>query len=272
MSGFKVIKAGVFTLIEDMGRFSFMHLGVTNSGFLDEFAALKAHKLLGNSPKTNLLEISFSGVKLEATADTTISITGAKCEFKIDKVSKNSWQTHRVKKGDILELDRIISGQRVYLAVKGGFEIKEQLNSSSTTIKENLGGLDGNRLKNGDFLPFKECKNTDHKRLKNEFIPKYEDILRLRVILSYQEDSFSEDEKNKFFNSEYTITPDFNRMACKLSGEKIESSLDGIVSEGISFGAIQIPKDGQPIILLKRDKRLEAILRLDLFLVLIVSG
>ncbi len=75
--------------------------------------------------------------------------------------------------------------------------------------------------------------------------------MTLRVILSYQDYSFSQEEQNKFFNSSYKVTSDFNRMACKLSGEKIESTLDGIVSEGISFGAIQIPKDGQPIILLK---------------------
>lgn len=251
MTGFEVIKAGAFTLIEDIGRVSYMHLGVASSGFLDEFAALKAHRLLKNKPSLNLLEIAFPGLKLKATANTTISITGAKCEFHINGIKKAIWQTHNIKKGDILELIKIISGQRVYLAVKDGFKIKDELGSSSVTLKENIGGLNGNLLKNNDFLPFKENSAFTTRRLNKKYIPSYESTLTLRVILSYQEDSFSKEQKEKFFSSYYTITSDFNRMACKLSGQKIESSLDGIISEGIAFGSIQIPKDGQPIILLK---------------------
>ena len=252
MKGFEVLKAGIFTLIEDIGRTSYMHLGVASSGFLDEFAALNAHKLLDNRLNLNLLEIAFAGLKLKATANTTVSITGAKCEFKINGDRKAIWQSYNIKKDDILEISKILSGQRVYLAVKGGFDVKEELGSSSVTIKENLGGLNGTQLKNNDFLAFNdEQKDYITKRLKKEYIPSYNSSLTFRVILSYQDDSFSKEEKDKFFNSTYTITPDFNRMACKLNGEKIESSLDGIVSEGIAFGAIQIPKDGQPIILLK---------------------
>ncbi|QKF81589.1 biotin-dependent carboxyltransferase family protein [Halarcobacter ebronensis] len=250
-SGFEVIKAGAFTLIEDKGRFSFMNIGVTNSGFLDEFAALKAHKILNNSYDCNLLEITFAGIKLKATANTIVSITGAKCEFKINSIEKSTWQSYNIKKDDILEITKILKGQRVYLAVKDGFTITKELGSYSTTLKEQLGAFEGRVLKNGDYLPFSEQKNFLKKRLKKEYIPEYKDELVLRVVLSYQQNSFSFKEKEKFFNSIYTITPDLNRMACKLSGESIKSELNGIISEGIAFGAIQIPKDGQPIILLK---------------------
>lgn len=251
MSGFEVLKSGVFTLIEDMGRFSYTHLGVTNSGFMDEYAALKANKLLENDSTTNLLEISFGNVKLKALEDTLVCLTGAKCEFSINGTKHDTWQTFQIKKNDEIEIGKILEGQRVYLAIKNGFNIKKEFGSFSTTIKENLGGLNGTQLKKGDFLPFSKCSNDFHRRLKEEFIPNYNEQLTLRVILSYQDDSFSKEEKEKFFSSEYKITPDFNRMACKLSGEKINSKLDGIVSEGIAYGAIQIPKDGQPIILLK---------------------
>jgi len=251
MSGFEVLKAGAFTLIEDFGRYSYMHLGVSNSGFMDEYAALMANKLLDNKFDTNLLEIAFFGLKLKALASTTICITGAKCDFKINKEKKNIWQNHFIKKGDILEIGKIIEGQRVYLGVKGGFKIKKELKSSCVTIKENLGGLDGNKLKNNDFLPYDSSNNFISKRLKKQFIPKYEDFQVLRVLLSYQDDTFTQKQKDKFFDSIYTISGDFNRMACKLNGEKIESNVNGIISEGIAFGAIQIPKDGQPIILLK---------------------
>ena len=87
--------------------------------------------------------------------------------------------------------------------------------------------------------------------MKSKYLPTYSDKLELRVVLSYQEDKFPKEQKDKFFSSSYEITNEFNRMGCKLKGEAIRCDIDGIVSEGISFGAIQIPSDGQPIILLK---------------------
>lgn len=251
MSGFEVIKAGVFTLIQDRGRYNYTNLGVTTSGYLDEYSALWAHKLLGNDISDNLLEIAFSNVELKSTASTTISVTGAYCEFYINGILKPVWQSYDIKENDIIKIGKFITGTRVYLAVKNGFTIKKEFGSTATSIKEKLGGLSGNKILNSDFLPFFSTSNTIRKRVRKDFLPTYKNELTLRVILSYQEDSFKKEEKDKFFNSSFTITNDFNRMACKLKGEEIKSNLNGVISEGISFGAIQIPKDGQPIILLK---------------------
>ena len=248
---FEVLKAGIFTTLQDRGRFLFTHLGVTNSGTMDEYASLAAHKLLDNSLDTNILEITFSNFELRANTETNISITGASCEFYINNISQNTWQVHKIYKGDSIKIGKIIDGQRVYLCVKNGFDIPKEFGSNSTTIKESLGGINGTKLQNNDILPYFENKENITKRWHQDYIPKYEKELTLRVLLSYQESSFSDSEKEKFFNSTYTITPDFNRMACKLKGDPINSSLDGIISEAITFGSIQIPKDGQPIILLK---------------------
>ncbi len=253
MSGFEVIKSGIFTLLQDRGRFGLTHLGVTNSGSMDEYAAFMANKLLQNSIDTNILEIVFGNIELQATTSTYIVTTGALCEFYINDEVKQNWKIYKIQKGDTVRVGKITDGQRVYLCVKNGFDIQKEFGSNSTTVKEELGGINGKQLKTNDFLPYKEYKsNLISKRLKQIYIPNYnEDILTLRVLLSYQENSFTKIQKDKFFNSVYTVTSDFNRMACKLKGEKIESSLDGIISEGITYGAIQIPKDGQPIILLK---------------------
>ncbi len=248
---FKVIKAGIFTTLQDKGRFSLSHLGVTQSGFMDEYASLAANKLLGNKLDTNLLEIAFANIELEATKSTCVAITGAYCDFYINDNLKQTWRTHHIKRGDRLKITKINQGQRVYLAVKNGFNILKEFGSNSTTIKESLGGIDGKQIKNADILDFDEFDKIVEKRWHRENLPIYEKELRLRVLLSYQEESFSREEKEKFFNSEFEITADFNRMACKLKGEAINSSLNGIVSEAIAFGSIQIPKDGQPIILLK---------------------
>ncbi len=248
---FEVIKAGIFTTLQDRGRFGFTHLGVTNSGVMDEYSALAAQKLLDNDLDTNILEITFSNVELKADANTLLCITGAVCELFINNELKNCWQVYKIKKGDVVKIGTILEGQRVYLAIKNGFDIKKEFGSNSTTMKESLGGISGMKIKNGDILPYKQNNEDISKRWHQNHIPKYKKELTLRVILSYQDESFSKEEKEKFFNSTYTIAQDFNRMACKLSGEKIVSSLDGIISEAVSFGSIQIPKNGQPIILLK---------------------
>lgn len=248
---FKVIKSGVFTTIQDKGRFSLTHLGVTHSGYMDEYASLAANRLLENKLDTNLLEIAFANIEFEATKNTCISITGAYCDFYINENLKETWKTHNIKKGDRLKITKINQGQRIYLAVKNGFNISKEFGSNSTTIKESLGGIGGRQIKNGDILEFEEFDKSLEKRWHRNNLPIYEKNLTLRVLLSYQENSFSKEEKEKFFNSEFEITADFNRMACKLKGEAINSTLNGIVSEAIAFGSIQIPKDGQPIILLK---------------------
>ena len=251
MSGFIVEKASVFTLIQDIGRYKYTHLGVSNSGALDEYAMNWAFKLLGDTNKSNILEMAFSNVVLKVNANTTIAITGAYCDFYINDELKNTWQSFNIKAGDVLKIGKFHSGSRVYLAVKNGFKIKPELGSCATSVKEGLGGLSGEKLKNGDILEFDTSPFLVCKRVRKDLQAKYSSSLDLRVTLSYQEDSFGKEAKEKFFGTPFKVTADFNRMACKLSGEIIESSLNGIISEGISFGAIQVPKDGQPIILLK---------------------
>jgi len=252
MMGFEVIKSGIFTLLQDRGRFGLTHLGVSNSGVMDEYASLMAHKILSNSLEDNLLVVVFGNIELKAHGNTVMSVTGAKCEFFVNDVPLATWENFKINSGDTIKIGKILEGQRVYLAVKHGFDIEKEFFSNSTTVKEELGGINGTQLKKGEFLPYKSSENFINNRLKQDFVPSYNDeVLTLRVVLGYQEDNFSQEEKNKFFSSIYEVTADFNRMACRLKGEVIHSDLEGIISEGICFGAIQIPKNGQPIILLK---------------------
>lgn len=247
----EIINNPILVMIQDKGRYGYSDIGVTNSGVMDEYAYLSANKMLGNSLETNILEIAFSNVIFKANVSTQIAITGAICELFINDIPKQCWETHNIKAGDIIKIGKILNGIRTYLAVKGGFDTKKEFGSNSTTIKEKLGGINGEKLKKGDILSFKETSSTYNIRLKKEFIPTYEDELTLRVVLSYQDEYFSNEQKEKFFSNTFTVTNDFNRMGCKLNGESILCDINGIISEGISFGAIQIPSDGQPIILLK---------------------
>ncbi len=242
---FKVIEGGVFSTIQDEGRKGVAHLGHCNSGALDTYAYHWVQKLLGNSD-ANAIEV-MAGLKLEATKPTTIAITGADLGLEINGIYKEPWQTYAIQTGDILYFSKRITGQRAYLAVKGGFDAPRYLGSFSTTIKEGL----GEKLKAGDHLAYQENIGTLISRTKTAYIPNYDTPLILRVMLGYQHRLFSDREKEKFFNSAYEITLQSDRMAYQLSGEEVFATCENLISEGIAFGAIQIPKDGQPIILLK---------------------
>ena len=247
MNFFKVIQSGIFSLIEDFGRFGLCDKGITNSGVMDEYAYMALNYILQNPKGTNCLEITLGGLKLESKGDCVIGVTGADVKFSINSQDVDTWRTHNIKSGDILEFGYAKQGARIYLGVKGGFEAKKELGSYSVTTKEEI----GKNLQNGNLLNYKDSTQNYNILLKKQYIPSYKNSLTLRVTLGYQDNFFDEDEIKKFFSNTYAISSQNSRMGYKLNGEPINSQLKGIVSEGICFGAIQIPKDGQPIILLK---------------------
>ena len=246
MMGFEVLNGGIFTTVQDLGRFGAMHLGITQSGAMDELAYRWSQKLLGDQ-NGNALEI-MAGLKIKATSSTQIAICGADLDFKLNGISLPIWQTHRIGAGDILSFERRISGQRAYLAVKGGFDVEKKYGSYATTLREDIGF----KLQKGDLLPFDSHTDTHTIfRVKQADRPDYEKSLTLRILLSYQEEQFSQEEKEKFFNSSYEVTLQSDRMGYKLKGAPIAPTQSGIISEAIAFGSVQIPKEGQPIVLLK---------------------
>jgi biotin-dependent carboxylase-like uncharacterized protein len=245
---FKIINSGIFTTLQDQGRYGYTDEGRTPSGAIDEYAYFWSQKLL-NSQNNNALEIMV-GLKLQALSPITIAITGADLTFKINGTARPIWQTYTIKENDILSFEKRVLGQRAYLAVKGGFIAEKKYGSVSTTLKENI----GKKLGRGDILKTLLKSNGDRAfrfRIVQDFIPDYNKPLVLRLLLSYQEKYFSKEEKEKFFNSEYEVTLQSDRMGFKLKGQAITPTKGGIISEGIAFGSVQIPKDGQPIVLLK---------------------
>ena len=233
MIGFKVIKSGFLTLLEDNGRFGFSDIGICASGVMDEYAYMMVNKLLNNNDESNVLEISFIGLTLQSTVNTTICICGADFGLKINNIQAPLWQSIQIRKDDIIEFTQHINGQRAYLGVKDGFIIPKQFNSNSTTLKENIGGINGHAIKNGDFLPCKACDLKIKNQLIKSMIPAYKNELTLRVIVGYQEEYFTQADKEIFFNQNYLITTQFNRMGCKLKGAPIFPKTGDIVSAGI---------------------------------------
>ena len=250
MSGFVVKQPGLLTLVQDRGRFGAHNLGLTTGGPLDTLAYDWANRLLGNDLNATCLEVSFGGLSLEAEVDTQIVITGAKKLCKINGKNIAQWHTHSIKKGDVLEMGFASDGIRAYLGVAGGFDIEPSFGSSSTVVREKIGGIHGDKLQAGDHLSCKDNDRGHHLRLADEDQPNYGSKATLRVVKGYQQAAFDHVQHWRFFNSEYTVTERSDRMGFRLEGEVIHSNIVGMLSEGICHGAIQIPADGQPIVLM----------------------
>lgn len=251
MSGFKVIQPGLLTLIQDAGRYGHHRIGLTTGGPLDANAFKWANRLLGNPLNCSMLEVSIGGLVLEAEVSTYLVVTGAAMPLKINGQEQDRWHSHRVKPGDRIELGFSTQGARAYLAVCGGFRVAPRFGSSATVTREGIGGLcNGNKLQQGDYLPCNEQTTNKAFRLPEKHRPEYSDNISLRVITGYQQQAFSDADKRMFFSSEYKVTDRADRMGYRLAGPEVKPSIDGILSEGICHGAIQIPADGQPIVLL----------------------
>ena len=259
--GFSVVHPGLMSQLQDGGRIGHQHVGLTTGGPLDEHAFLWANHLLKNPWDAAAVEISFGGLKLQAQVDTLIAVTGADLAITVNDEPAANWEVIPVRAGDRLEFGYPRSGTRAYLAVKGGFKAEKSYGSVATVQREQMGGLqgDGKPLAFGDCLP---CDEQEHrkdpqlqkligKRVSNNYLPDYSEPLVLRVIAGYQYDGFTAEQLERFFSAEYQISPDSDRMGVRLQGPAVKALQAGITSEGIALGAIQIPPDGQPIVLMR---------------------
>jgi len=250
---FKVIDPGFMSSIQDLGRMGYQHLGITTGGPLDEYSFAWANRLLGNTANSAVLEVTYGGLKLEVQADTCIALTGADLGATLNKTYIEPWCSYAVRAGDRLDFAQPAIGLRAYLSVIDGFQTPLTLGSRATVLREQVGGLDGRGVKfvAGDRLPFLPSSESRLERTPKEDIPDYSKPLDLGVIAGYQYELFPASERRRFFSHPYQVTQNIDRMGYRLFGPAIESNQRGIISEGISLGAIQIPADGQPIVLMR---------------------
>lgn len=229
-------------------------MGLTTSGAMDRHAWAWANHLLGNAFGTPALEITFGGMELTCELSTQIVVTGAEVKFTVNGKPKPLWSTVRVTSGDAVALSTPRSGVRCYLAVLGGFIVNTALgNSCATVLREGTGGLhqNGQPLSENDFLPCRPALTLVlNRKIPSQWIPDYHEPLTLNVIPCAQVERFSDAALMAFFNNIYTLSPQADRMGARLTGPALEAADRQLISEGTSLGAIQVPADGQPIILL----------------------
>lgn len=249
---FKVLKPGMLALLQDLGRHGYQHLGVTTGGPMDELAFRWGNALLDNDSNAAQIEITFGMFTLEAQASTSVAITGADLGATLNGKGILPWQTYPMKSGDVLAFHQPKFGLRAYLAVKGGFLVKPVLGSVATVMREQLGGLSGkgDKLSQGDQLPFHPTTQHTQRSVPRLAIPNY-DQLEIDVVTGYQFKHFSGLDRAHFFSSAYRLSQHCDRMGYRLEGKAVGQNQKGIISEGIAYGAIQVPSDGQPIVLLR---------------------
>jgi biotin-dependent carboxylase-like uncharacterized protein len=249
---FEIIRGGINTTFQDKGRNNLYHIGIPFSGAMDNRNYLLANKLVGNKLDLSVIEFAYQGPQLRYNGDKiTVAITGDvifKLKKKDNEIQGNCYESLLIEDGDeinILSTNKSVYG---YLAISGEFDLKLQWGSSSVNTKANIGSNDGKKLENNQKIYISKINLNQEKKKINYINSKVESI---RVIKGTNFDYFSEEGKKIFFQKEFKVSKLSDRMGMRLEGPKIENIINtNIKSEGLLKGVIQVPADGNPIIML----------------------
>ena len=254
MDGIIINAPGFQTSIQDRGRFGLQWSGMCPAGAMDMHSLSIANILVGNSRGEAGLEATMIGPDMTFTADNIIAITGADLSPTLDGAPFPMYAASCVRAGQRLKFGMCKSGCRAYIAFAGGIDTPVLYGSKSTLLRIGIGGIDGGALKKGDQIAFVSPESTlpnmAARAIAREKIDSKE--VTLRVIMGPQDYLFSEKGIANFFSSEgYTVSALANRQGYRLDGEPVEMiKIGSIVSDGIANGAIQIPPNQKPIVLL----------------------
>lgn len=250
----EIIAAGMLSTVQDFGRFGVMKDGFPQCGVMDTRSMKIANRLVGNSLDCAVIEMTMAGITARFTDNYLICLSGADMSSKINDMPIRTNKAYEIKSGDVLTCSYAKSGVRAYLAVSGGIDVPKIMSSRSTDLKSALGGLDGRKLQKGDVLE----TGHDNFMIPPESLDKwqvkeseYSDEITVRAVSGPQDFMFSDEVIRKFYSSMWTVTNQSDRMGIRLDGMPVESENGvDIISDGIVFGSVQIPKNGKPIILM----------------------
>lgn len=253
----EVIDAGFMTTVQDLGRWQALRYGVPISGAMDRFALMAANHLVGNDWDAAGLEFYAEGPLM--TADRDLVLAGAGCGYRLiaGTCSYPLWMAVYVHRGEIFGLRSQNSSRWGYLAVSGGVNVHPVMGSRSTYLRIGLGGLEGRVLRFGDHLPLGMVPPGVSLRaragwsLPRALVPQYNDRIQVEIIPATEYEKFGVGERERFLHSTYQISEQADRMGYRLRGGQIHfSAAGGLLSEGVVPGTLQIPADGQPVVLL----------------------
>ncbi len=221
MTIMKILKPGMYTTIQDIGRYNHQKSGMSVSGAMDQFSLRVANILVGNIDSEACLETTLFGLEIKFEGDALIAVTGADLMPMINNKAIDMWSGVKVLDGDELSFGTVKSGCRSYIAIAHGIDVPEVMGSKSTYVKGKVGGFEGRILKAGDEIKdwkFSENNFTSIRKLPIELIPSYTKDNIVRVVMGPQDDYFTKDGINTFLDCEYEVTNEADRMGYRLSG------------------------------------------------------
>ena len=248
-------KSGMQTTVQDLGRTGFQKYGVVASGAMDPYALRMANLIVGNEENAAALEIALMGPSIQIDEEHVISICGGDLTPQLDGNAVKSWRAVIATKGQTLTFGKLRSGSRSYVAIAGGIVVPKVMGSRSTYMRAGLGGYQGRALESGDQLAIGEAgavqKSAD--RDASWFVPSpsYTSEPVIRVTKGRQFELFSEDSRKHFLSETFSVNSQSDRMGYRLDGSRLTlAETQEMISEAVAFGSIQVPADGNPIILM----------------------
>ncbi|EJR16640.1 biotin-dependent carboxyltransferase family protein [Bacillus paranthracis] len=262
----EVLHAGMFTTVQDLGRSHYQQYGVPVGGAMDQSALRMINMLVGNEENEAALEMTIMGPKLLIKKTTLLAIGGADMEPLLNGERIPLWRPILAEEGSMLCFGKVKSGCRTYVTFAGGIHIDRTMGSKSTYIRAAIGGIEGRMLKKGDYFQigvqpemanrFIQDLQKDERiktkwAISNSVLPKYKKHPKLRVIVDFEYNQFTEESKKAFFTKEYKVSNYADRMGYRVEGEILNRAVEKeILSSSVTFGTIQVPNGGQPIILM----------------------
>lgn len=247
-----VIKPGWLTTIQDLGRHGRQQYGVSVSGAMDRVAHVAANRLVGNRDQDATVEITLRGPELLIEQDTVLALAGADLTPMLDGMEMPLWTAVPVKAGSRLTFGAKRAGARCYLAVAGGIDAAMVLGSRATHVATGTGGLHGRALMPGDRLSsgLAPVRSTVGRSLPASLRPYYSSSMTLRIVSAPQAEAWGGQALAILARQAYRLTSQSNRMGYRLEGPPLPVGTGPWISDATAMGVLQIPPDGQPILLM----------------------
>lgn len=262
-----IIKPGISTSIQDLGRWGFQQYGVPIGGAMDQESAVTANRLCGNDDNAAVLECVLHGLELKFKETICFALTGSGAKSTINGVDVSYNRLIKVIAGSILKLHPDAHGCRTYIAFAGGIKCTKELGSASTYVASSLGGVDGRNLLAGDELFINKIESVTSVgssividetgfgvskwKAQTKSLPHVNNVIEVKCVPGPEWDSFNEASQQIFLNTNFTIASQSNRMGYRLEGNKLNlKEKVELISTAVTRGIVQVTNEGNPVILM----------------------